>query len=471
VEEGEKEWRKKEVRGGWNIGFWNVAGVKNKDEEFWGFLREWEVIILMETWLEKSGWGGIKGKLPKGYVWGAQWARRESKKGRAKGGMLLGIRKECIEKGRGIEMEEEGIMVGRVKMGEQRWRIVGVYASENIRETLKKLERWTEEKEKGVISMIGGDFNARTGGEGGGVTLEGETDKERENEGKRIRKSKDRKINKEGRLLAEFVEERGWGILNGCTMGDDEGEFTFTGGKGNTVIDYVMGDEEMREKVINLKIGERIESDHQPVVVRVEGVKRSRGSERRGIRRRMRRGIWNEEGREVYRRKMLETGWEKGGVRIVGDKMERRIKDIIEEVENEVGGGKQEKRGWWDGECRDKKEEVRRELRKWRKRGGGGEDYKKRKKEYKELCLRKKQEENERWEKRIKEVKREGEVWEIINRERGRRGRINEGIAMEEWKEYFMGVLGGVEGRVVLGGGRERGKRRKGREMKKKEYQ
>jgi len=48
-------------------------------------------------------------------------------------------------------------------------------------------------------------------------------------------------------------------------------------------------------------------------------------------------------------------------------------------------------------------------------------------------------------------VKREGEVWEIINRERGRRGRINEGIDMEEWKEYFMGLLGGVEGRVVLG--------------------
>jgi len=80
-------------------------------------------------------------------------------------------------------------------------------------------------------------------GEGGGVSLEGEVDKERENEGKRIRNSKDRKINKEGILLVEFLEERRWGILNGCTIGDDEGEFTFTGGKGNTVIDYVVGDE------------------------------------------------------------------------------------------------------------------------------------------------------------------------------------------------------------------------------------
>jgi len=32
-----------------------------------------------------------------------------------------------------------------------------------------------EEKEKEVLSMIGGDFNARTGVEGGGIRLEGVT--------------------------------------------------------------------------------------------------------------------------------------------------------------------------------------------------------------------------------------------------------------------------------------------------------
>jgi len=42
VGEGEKERRKKEVGRGWNVGFWNIAGLKNKDEEFWSFLRELE---------------------------------------------------------------------------------------------------------------------------------------------------------------------------------------------------------------------------------------------------------------------------------------------------------------------------------------------------------------------------------------------------------------------------------------------
>lgn len=55
------------------------------------------------------------------------------------------------------------------------------------------------------------------------------------------------------------------------------------------------------------------------------------------------------------------------------------------------------------------------------------------------------------------EVKRESKVWELINRKRKKRARIYEGIEMEEWKEYFMGLLeGGVEGRVVMDG---RGKR------------
>jgi len=85
----------------------------------------------------------------------------------------------------------------------------------------------------------------------------------------------------------------------------------------------------------------------------------------------VRRGIWNDEGREAFRDKMNRIELEEEGVRIEGVKMERRIKKAIEEVEKEVGGEREERRGWWD-ECRSKKKEVRRELRRWRKRGGRG---------------------------------------------------------------------------------------------------
>lgn len=75
------------------------AGLKNKDKDFWEDLREWEVIVLMESWMEEREWNKWRDRLPEGFRWMMQEARRKSKKGRAMGGMLLGIRKEIAEGG------------------------------------------------------------------------------------------------------------------------------------------------------------------------------------------------------------------------------------------------------------------------------------------------------------------------------------------------------------------------------------
>lgn len=50
-------------------------------------------------------------------------ARREGRKGRAKGGMVMGLRKELTEKGTKIETQEEGIIVGRIRQGKGVWNI------------------------------------------------------------------------------------------------------------------------------------------------------------------------------------------------------------------------------------------------------------------------------------------------------------------------------------------------------------
>lgn len=65
---------------------------------------------------------------------------------------------------------------------------------------------------------------------------------------------------------------------------------------------------------------------------------------------------------------------------------------------------------------------MRRELREWRRERGSEEAYKRGKLEYKELCIKKK-EENEKWEKKAMEVRKENEVRDIVNKERRRRKR------------------------------------------------
>jgi len=40
--------------------------------------------------VDEKGWVRIKGKLPKGYKWGTQIAKRRNRKGKAMGGWLWG---------------------------------------------------------------------------------------------------------------------------------------------------------------------------------------------------------------------------------------------------------------------------------------------------------------------------------------------------------------------------------------------
>lgn len=78
----------------------------------------------------------------KGYVWGIQEAEKKNKKGRARGEMVIGIRKELLEKATKMEKKRERIMLRRVRVERDRCRIVGVYMrNENWDEIMRKLER------------------------------------------------------------------------------------------------------------------------------------------------------------------------------------------------------------------------------------------------------------------------------------------------------------------------------------------
>lgn len=46
-----------------------MAGLGNKDKDFWKGLKEWDIMVLIETWMDEKGWKVWKEKLPRGYRW------------------------------------------------------------------------------------------------------------------------------------------------------------------------------------------------------------------------------------------------------------------------------------------------------------------------------------------------------------------------------------------------------------------
>ena len=158
-----------EPEGDWKVGFWNVAGVKGKDERFWRKVKKWNMVVMVETWVDEKSWESIKGKLPKEFRWEKQVAKRRNRKKRPMGGIMIGIKEEK-ERVKVIRVEEkgEGVMAVDLRIGGEGWRMVGVYANGDIERKMEILGEWLEGQEEDKWTLIGGDFNARTGLQGGG---------------------------------------------------------------------------------------------------------------------------------------------------------------------------------------------------------------------------------------------------------------------------------------------------------------
>lgn len=399
--------------------FWNVAGVKNKRTEFWKYIEEFDIVGLMETWVDEKEWGNMKQKLPSGWKWRYQEAKREKKKGRAMGGIITGVR-EGIEEEEGDTGEREGIQERRIKVEKEKWRIISVYNREGKKEKLEQLRE---------------NFNARIGERGG--WQEGEEDRIEEG-----RKSKDDKVNREGKELIKMIEERGWLVLNGEKEGDEKGEWTYEKDGKRSVIDYGIVNWEAEKRIQRFEVGDRVESDHQPIIIKWTGKWK-----RKEIKEEESEGkvqSWTKEGEKKYREKMEKVQWKEKEVEKEWEELEREIKKGIPERKR----GKRKELGWvpwWDEECRGKKREAHRSRREYRKTQEE-EDYKRyirKRKEYRDTCEKKKEEYRIEERREVENIKTEEQAWKFINKRRKRRVEINTEINIEEWEKHFMEVLGG----------------------------
>ena len=66
--------------------------MERKTEDFWKYVTSFEFVGLTETWAGQKGWERMRETLPKRFTWSCQEARKEKRKGKARGGIIIGIR-------------------------------------------------------------------------------------------------------------------------------------------------------------------------------------------------------------------------------------------------------------------------------------------------------------------------------------------------------------------------------------------
>lgn len=334
-------------------------GLMNKDKQFWEFIKEYDVVGLIETWIEDKIWKKIIDTLPKELKWECQLARREKTKGRAIGSIITGVKNHIEEAP--TPAEEEGIMERRLTRRREVWRIISIYSRE-MEKTKKKLEKMLSETDSRKI-IIGGDWNARIGEDG--------TDNWGEEEDGRRRRSKDKVKNEEGKKMMEMVEENGWCILNRNTEGDKEGEWTYLGPRDSSVIDYAVVSAITKRDIIEFKVEERIESVHMPIRIEVEMPQEPEQSVEKRKWKELR--LWTEEAVQQYREETERLEFKE-------ESINEMMKEISEKLHKAVRKKKVREwkivwNRWWDQECTRKKREARKALRKWKKGKGQRTEY------------------------------------------------------------------------------------------------
>ncbi|KAI4475510.1 hypothetical protein M0802_015130 [Mischocyttarus mexicanus] len=370
---------------GGRVLFWNVAGIMNKDKEFWEFVRNFDGL-----------------------------------------GRELKIEEEMIE--------VEGVVKRKMRMGKDTWTVLTVYNGEGMKEIGEKLDRMVSEEEERGILLIGGDFNARIGTEG--EIYDGEQE-----EG---RKSKDGTKNAEGEQLLRLTEERGWHIANGNIEGDEKGECTYVGAKGATVIDYVLMNTAGLSKIRRFEVEERTESDHLPLSVQceIDGIYRRKKEKEVSTREVIN---WSKEKivefkertkTKKFTKERLEDSWKElheGTRGCMAREIIRQRKRVIRE------------KFWWDKECTREKRKVKKLYTRWKRGAIERREYLEGKVDLKKLCKEKEERKRKEEMEQIRNAKTEAEIWKYINKGTKKRVPIGEKIMNEEWRKHFCELLGEKE--------------------------
>jgi len=375
-------------------------------------------------------------------------ATKSNSVGRASGGILVLVNDLLFEI---LEVLDTSTMWVFVKLackssGEE--IIVGVvYLSPTKQFSTVILEETIENFAKehgGCKILVGGDFNVRIGAEG---FLD--CDRILGSNLSQFRASMDQQINSKGSQLLAVFESNSFTVLNGRTISDSLGEFTFVDTKGLSVCDLVFANYNLVPHVEDFEVGDQFSSDHRQCSVKIQysNLTHLNDCAKENQRSTFLRLKWDHKLVKEYIDQLAQIHFEQeeeDSVDTLFDKLSSSIKEAGERagmISTDVfkKRPRYQNKKWFDKDCRSLNKLRQRNLKQCRRKGFTNSNLQKyldSKKLYESTCLQKKSDYHEDLKSRLRDVRNSQQFWSTIKQTKPYNYQQN-CIGKEQWECHY----------------------------------
>lgn len=262
------------------------------------YVKSFDIFLLQETFVTPDKYENFLN------VFGGfdlTWvpAKRTSVYGRASGGGLYGLNKDVKHKVNVNFKNINNLEILQLHQVNGKINIIPVYINYNHWEVeYQKIKEMVEENNMDKCILLG-DCNIRMGRL---QSFDNEIEFNNVNI-RQIRNSKDSVVNSRGKKLVDWFDNRGMLILNGRTLGDEEGEMTFVSKQGEAVNDVCAISYELLDSVSKFSVGSQTLSDHLPIELKLNLRYNTVNKDMKLLP----KLVWRNESKNIYLRRLEEN--------------------------------------------------------------------------------------------------------------------------------------------------------------------
>ena len=453
---------------------WNIEGLKQKifDKEFISFVTSYNFVCLVETFVETLSFNPFTG-YETFYAPSVKWTRD----GRPSGGVLCLIRQELLPFVKQVKVNVGNVLLfiidkslfgidkdllyvccylppeGSKYYNEMGLESDGVSVLENCIVDNVLLEQ-------DVYVLINGDLNSRTSNVFQYLSSENDMfDESRRNDFHDVsRNSKDGAINAFGKTLLNMCISLDLCIMNGVCSGDQDGGYTYICDAGSSVNDYFIMSGSLFARLFDdakMHILDETKTKHMPILLsmcfpRDNDVVPLFDKKKIYID----KFVWNSEQVHVFDNALLSNNFSfklfeafqciEVDVKLALSIFNECIREVAYCMKKRVCVNSEKKLDWFDIECKDKRKELRKLLKKY-KRTSKTEDrhnFCKCRREYKYLLQRKKKEFNEKTiNMLVDSIDNQQSFWDTLYKICPKKSSIRNNLKIEDWHRHFKTLL------------------------------